>query len=129
MEAKQKHLEFIQNTINRMAGNSFLLKGWAVTIVGGLLAFTFKEMNQQYTYISLVLLLSFWLLDSYYLAQERCFIKLYDYVRQKKGETDFSMKTKNFKKWFDWPCSVFSLTMVLFYGGLTAVHLIIIYYI
>ena len=41
MEQKIKHLEFIQTTINRMAGNSFLLKGWTVTLTGGLLALTF----------------------------------------------------------------------------------------
>lgn len=32
MENKQKHLEFIQSIINRMAGHSFLLKGWGVTL-------------------------------------------------------------------------------------------------
>ncbi len=34
MEQKIKHLEFIQAAINRMAGNSFLLKGWTVTLSG-----------------------------------------------------------------------------------------------
>lgn len=28
MENKIKHLEFIQGVINRMANNSFMLKGW-----------------------------------------------------------------------------------------------------
>lgn len=28
MEAKIKHLEFIENVIERMARNSFMLKGW-----------------------------------------------------------------------------------------------------
>ena len=27
-----KHLEFVQNAVTRMASNSFLLKGWTVTI-------------------------------------------------------------------------------------------------
>jgi hypothetical protein len=128
-ELKAKHLEFVQTTIGRMANNSFLLKGWAVTIVGGLLALTFKEINIQYVYISLMVLFFFWLLDSYYLSRERHFIKLYDHTRQKKGETDFSMDTKEFRSWFDWLRCGFSRTMVLFYGGLAVVHLIVIHFI
>jgi len=36
MENKIKHLEMIQGVINRMASNSFALKGWAVTLVSGI---------------------------------------------------------------------------------------------
>jgi transposase len=32
LEAKLKHLEFIQTVITRLATNSFLFKGWAITI-------------------------------------------------------------------------------------------------
>ena len=38
MENKIKHLEIIQGIINRMAGNSFALKGWAVTLIAGIFA-------------------------------------------------------------------------------------------
>ena len=37
MASKEKHLEFVQSAINRMASNSFLLKAWSVTLVGALL--------------------------------------------------------------------------------------------
>lgn len=127
MEAKLKHLEFIQNTINRMAGNSFLLKGWAVTLVGGLLAFSLKEMDSLYILISLAVLTFFWLLDGYYLYQEKLFINLYNNVRQQPSEkTDFSMITEPFKKEVSWSGCSFSGTMRLFYGGLFAVHIIIL---
>jgi len=33
MENKVKHLEMIQAVIARMATNSFMFKGWAVTLV------------------------------------------------------------------------------------------------
>ena len=59
MEAKLKHLEFIQNTINRMARNSFLLKGWMVTIVVGLFAISLKEVDITYGIISFFVLLFF----------------------------------------------------------------------
>ena len=35
MENKIKYLEMIQSVINRMANNSFCLKGWTVTLVSG----------------------------------------------------------------------------------------------
>lgn len=130
MEAKLKHLEFIENTINRMAKNSFLLKGWAVTLVGGLLAIGFKEANHSYlvyVLISLTVLIFFWALDAYYLRQERLYVKLYNQVRVlPESAIDFSMKTDPFKGDYSWwDCGV-SGTVSLFYGGLALVHLIII---
>lgn len=129
MEAKNKHLEFIQATINRMAGNSFLLKGWSVTVMGGLLAFSLKELSVHYVYISLAVLSFFWLLDSYYLSRERHFIRLYNVVRQKEESSiDFSMQTDDFKSGCDWLRGAFSKTLVVFYGGLVVVHLFILHY-
>ncbi len=125
MEGKLKHLEFVQNAINRMAHNSFLLKGWSVTLVGGLLALSFKEMDPRYFVISLGVLLFFWLLDSYYLSRERLFIKLYNHVRTTGKATDFSMDTQPFHNEVSWLKCTISRTMILFYGGLFAVHLII----
>lgn len=128
MEAKLKHLEFIQNAINRMAQNSFLLKGWSITLVGGLLALSFKEMSHLYIAISVVVLLFFWVLDSYYLRQERLFIKLYNHVRDMRGKvTDFSMDIRPFRKEVGWFGCWLSTTMNLFYGGLLAVGLIVTY--
>jgi len=127
MENKRKHLEFIQTTINRVANNSFLLKGWAITVVGGLLAFGFKDLDCRYIFISLAVLFFFWILDGYYLHQEKLFRELYERTSKKKeSEIDFSMKTEKCEKgegWFD--CS-FSTTLLVFYGGLLVVHIIII---
>lgn len=43
MENKQKHLEFIQMAINRMASNLFLLKGWTVALIAALFALAAKD--------------------------------------------------------------------------------------
>jgi hypothetical protein len=43
MENKLKHLEFIQQAINRMASNLFLLKGWTVTLIAAMFALAAKE--------------------------------------------------------------------------------------
>lgn len=96
---KLKHLEIIQSTISRMASNSFLLRGWAVTLIVALLAFAnTKEMDQSYSFLALIPLAFFWSLDSYYVYQERLFRKLYDKVRSlNEMNVDFTMDTTEFK--------------------------------
>lgn len=127
-EVKLKHLEFIQAAINRMANNSFLLKGWAVTLTGGLLALTFKETNLRYLYISVVVLGLFWMMDSYYLSRERNFVALYNHVRKQREESvDFCMDTNELRTRTCWLAAFFSKTMLLFYGGLLMVHMVIKY--
>lgn len=78
MEGKIRYLEIIQGIINRMASNSFYLKGWTVTLILGLLALKSELVS---FYILLIPVLFFWLLDSYYLSLERKYRKLYDTVR------------------------------------------------
>ena len=68
---RQKYLEMIQAVITRLASNSFILKGWGVTLVSGLLGFAGQQRNGDIALLTLVPALSFWLLDAYYLAQER----------------------------------------------------------
>lgn len=87
-ENKLKHLEFIQGVINRMGQNSFLLKGWAVTLVAGLFAFAnTQDMDYRLISIALIPTIFFWLLDGYFLWQEKLFRKLYDNVRKKRMES------------------------------------------
>ena len=82
----------IQGIINRMAGNSFMLKGWAVTLVAGLYALASNDTNKVYFLVAYVPIIIFWGLDAYYLRQERLFRKLYDKVRkQDEDDIDFSM--------------------------------------
>lgn len=45
LELKIRHLEMIQDIINRMAQNSFALKGWAVTLISGILILSAKDSN------------------------------------------------------------------------------------
>ena len=45
LEEKLKHLEFIQNAINRMNANSFQIKGWMITITAALLAILFASFS------------------------------------------------------------------------------------
>ena len=92
MENKQKHLEMIQSVITRMASNSFVLKGWAVTLVAGIFALASRDAEKIYFLITYVPIVTFWGLDAYYLRQERLYRKFYDTIRIKdETEIDFSM--------------------------------------
>lgn len=127
MENKRKHLEFIQLVITRMNVNSFLLKGWSVTLVAALFAFAAKETDIGYVIITYISTPVFWLLDAYYLSLERQYRGLYNSVKNKDEESiDFDMNAKPFDKGKDsWLSSIFSITLLFFYGGLTAITLII----
>lgn len=124
-----KHLEFIQLTIVRMAANSFIIKGWSVTLVAAVLAFTTAEKGCKCGWIALIPAFIFWGLDGYYLRQEKLFRKLYDHVRTEDGETDFSMDTKPFTDKVDgWLTVVFSKTILPFYLPLAVVAALVAYY-
>ena len=130
MENKQKHLEFIQAVINRMAGNSFLLKGWAITLVAALFALSAKDTNQSYIFIAYFPVIIFWILDGYFLSQERLFRDLYNHVRKlDEKEIDFSMDTSEYtkEKKNSWLYSIFSVTLRFFYISLVVVMLLVLY--
>ncbi|HJI46237.1 MAG TPA: hypothetical protein OIM00_02165 [Oscillospiraceae bacterium] len=90
---KITHLEMVQGIINRMASNSFMLKGWAVTLVAGIFALASKDTDKLYFLIAYIPIVVFWGLDSYYLLQERLYRALYNKVRLlNEKDIDFSMK-------------------------------------
>jgi hypothetical protein len=96
-ENKLKHLEFLHNTINRMSTNSFIIKGWAVTLLSAIFVLADKETNQNYIILMFIVIPVFWYLNSYFLLQERKFRDLYDEVRIKKEEEiNFSMDISNY---------------------------------
>lgn len=98
-ENKNKHLDFIHNTINRMSGNSFLIKGWTISIISVLFIFTDNELNEEFLLISIIAVIVFWYLNAFFLLQERKFRAVYDKVRLlSEEEIDFSMSTDDFKK-------------------------------
>lgn len=125
MSQTEKHLEFLQGVISRLARNSFLIKGWTVTLVAALFALASKDAEAGYVLIAYLPTLMFWSLDAYYLRQERLFRSLYDEVRQ--GEiTDFSMDTTSVEEEVEsWARVAFSRTIALFYGILTITIIIV----
>lgn len=127
MEKKLKHLEFIQNAINRMANNSFIIKGWCITLVVTLIALLEKEnINKDYIPFSFIPLLFFWFLDAFFLKTERQYRRLYADVSKKgKKEIDFSMDITLYKECY--VEALFSRTLLPFYLSLMGIVLVIIF--
>lgn len=97
---KLKHLEMLQNIINRFSTNSFTLKGMNITLITVIFSFL-KDNNIQWIIVMLLLNLTFWILDFYYLKLEKYYRSIFDIVRSlDENEIDFFMggsETKNTK--------------------------------
>lgn len=92
MDNRIKHLEMIQAIITRMGQNSFMIKGWTITLVVAMFAFVPKTAA-IFIPIAIVPVLIFAGLDTYYLQLERRYRALYDIVRKKDETTsDFDLK-------------------------------------
>ena len=77
-EVLHKEIDLIQGCITRMAQNSFLIKGWALTIVTVVLALTEKIVDSIYLcLVILIPLMGFWYLDAFFLQTERMYRKMY----------------------------------------------------
>ena len=129
MDSKHKHLDIVQGVINRMAQNSFLIKGWTVTLVSALFALSAKDTKPYFIIIAYFPVLMFWLLDAYYLYQERLFRGVYSKVSATdESKIDFSMatdvKSQGIEGYFK---ALASITLLLFYASMIVVLLVVKY--
>jgi len=113
---KIKHLEFIHSTITRMSTNSFLLKGWSITLLAAIFALSEKESNKDFLIITYFSTILFWILSSYFLKIERNFRDLYNDVRKilDDDRIDFSMDISSYKN--SLTAAFFSQTLLIFYA-------------
>jgi predicted permease len=90
MAVKEKYLDYLQAVITRHNTNSFMIKGWTITICTAVftIAGTWKE--PILALVALVPTTALWILDSLYLANERCFVSLYT-----AAINNYTLKVKN----------------------------------
>ncbi len=121
-----EELKIIQDIIKRMAFNSFMIKGWAITLV--VVTLLLKGSKYQIL-IAFIPLLVFWFLDAYFLWQERMYRELYKWVIQNRLKTDeylFDMNAYRFKDKVQSRLRImFSITVGWFYGCIAV--LVVIY--
>jgi len=74
----QTYLNILQNIITRMATNSASCKTWCISLVSAILVVIADKNKPNYAWITLIPIILFFLLDSYYLGQERSFREIYN---------------------------------------------------
>ena len=120
-----EHVKMIQRAIDRMAQNSFLLKGWSVTLATGMLAIAIEKDKGAFAVLALLPAAALWGLDAFYLRQERLFRGLHTEVCAAFGSADavtFAMDTGHItsveRSWFR---TLFAKVVVGLHGPLLAV--------
>ena len=111
-----KAIDITQDIIKRMAHNSFLIKGWTITLV--VVALLLKG-SQEHVFLAIIPLVTFWLLDAYFLRQERLYRELYKGITTKTledGRNIFDMNTESFNEKVSTIGTFFSKTLIWFYG-------------
>jgi len=119
-----KEIELIQDIIKRMASNSFLLKGWTVTLV---VASLLLRGPRYQAWIAFIPLMMFWFLDAYFLWQERMYRELFGWVvnnRLKTTDHLFDLDAKRFKDCVQSKYRIMlSKTLGWFYGSIAILTL------
>ena len=130
-ETKIRYLELIQNIITRMANNSFMLKGWAITLVTGIFALASKDADKSFFLIAYIPVILFWLMDSYYLQQERLYRKLYNNaikIQDEDIDMGLTPPASDYKSKTQYLQSVWSKTEADFYIPLAIAVAVVIYF-
>lgn len=85
---RHKEIDLIQSCINRMAQNSFQVKGWTVALFAVVLALLPEKVEDTNKFLLGIVMLAisimFWYLDSFFLAAERNYRKIYGWVLQER---------------------------------------------
>lgn len=124
-----KHLEMIQGVINRMAQISFILKGWAITVVIAGLGIAGNSSLGLLGLITIISCFLFWGVDAYYLRQERLYRCLYNKVcLDSAGDviTCFSMDTDTCESEVQsWLRTMWRPTLRYFYATLIIMAIVV----
>ena len=113
-----EHLKMIQAVIDRQGRNNLWVKTWSLALIVAAMALIAIHYVHL-PYFSLILIpfvLGFWILDGYFLWQERLFRKVYDDIRV-QSDTDFQMDLLKHrdKPKCNWLSAIFSVTLIIFY--------------
>jgi hypothetical protein len=124
--------------VGRLGTDGFLMKGWALTVAGAFYGFAINRADWQLALASLFPTAAFWGLDAFFLRCERLFRCLYVKICLKdEAIKPFFMGATG--RWFvkevakggdhdvaSWWRTVWSRTLLAFYGGILLAGLVVI---
>ena len=96
-------------------------------LVSAFFALAAAQTKVLFVYLAYFPAIAFWVLDGYFLHQERLFRALYDLVRSlEEMEIDFSMDTRDVAgKVRSWGATALSLILLIFHGTVIGSILIV----
>lgn len=98
-----KEIDLIQACINRMAQNSFMVKGWTISLVAVVLALLPESFDLRgLCLVGIVATACFWFLDAFFLRTEKLYRWKYDWVIAKRLKTDencYNLDPYNSEMW------------------------------
>jgi len=104
-DLRVSHLEAVQHVVNRLAQNSFTIRGWSVTLVSVVFALVATQSGSSHlVLVTLVPAWIFWALDAYYLHKERLYRHLYNAVAKPLSDATapvvplFDMSTRDYRQ-------------------------------
>ncbi|ANQ14011.1 hypothetical protein BA890_07655 [Vibrio natriegens NBRC 15636 = ATCC 14048 = DSM 759] len=111
-----------------MGQNSFLLKGWCITLIAALFALSPSSSNKSFALISYMPLFLFWLMDAYYLSLERSYIQLYNLVAKNEVKSDaLTLDLEQVGGGESLFNTAFSKTLLVFYGSVISIVLFLMF--
>ena len=94
MTEKTEHLNMIQGVITRMANNSLQIKCWAIAVTTAFIALS----GDWVTFIALIPIVLFCVLDARYLSLEKGYRGLYNDVKARdESAIDYSMENDDYR--------------------------------
>lgn len=133
---RHKEIDLIQSCINRMAQNSFQVKGWTVALLAVVLALLPEKVEDTNKFflgiVMLAISIMFWYMDSFFLTAEKNYRKMYSWViREREAGNRELLYELNFKEFEAkaflegtsiWE-TAFSKTLKWFYGIPTVISI------
>jgi hypothetical protein len=109
-----KYLGMIQSVVTRLAANEFTTRKWSVALGSALIGWTVsRNADPKHALVAVVPTTCFWLLDGYYLSQERSFRHIFERECVLSTEpTQLSLATK----WGLMHLPVVAVAVVVGYG-------------
>ena len=127
------HLGMIEEVVKRQASNSFIVKGWSLTLVSALAALSITNKSVEIAFLIVIPAMVFWGLDVYWLRQEKLFRGLYNYVRTAEpGSLEskmFSMDTSIAPETVSVFRTIFNPTIVPLHGVILAATIVVIIFV
>ena len=91
-----EELNLIQTQIQRMAGNSFIVKGWYTTFMSAFIVYIFTKNDFSLIFLGVILTLGCFIYDCYFLYLENRYREKYSWVINNIDNDNFLFNKKPF---------------------------------